>query len=891
MGTMEKTAADGAATLVDVELVQRSMQWDEEAFRKVYEATYYRMLYIARKYMKSDAAAEDVLQEAYIKIWTNLPQLGNPEAYVSWASRIVANTALNELRKKQPMLFSEMSAEGEDGSEMAFDVEDTYTPNQPELSFTENEEQMIIREMIDSLSDEQRMCVLMYYMEELSVHEIAETLGCSEGTVKSRLNYGRKNIRAKAEELQKKGYNFKGISALAVLLLLLGREAARMWARPVVVTAAAVTPAAGAAASTGVGTAAAGGAQGGVIPTATAGTAATGGVQGGTIPTATAGTAATGGAQGGAIPTAATGGTWGGVIPTATAGNGAAAASTAGSGMSGSAADSVGKVSAKANAAPVSGAAKGSFFRTVAGKLLLAGLGVLVVVGIILTIILLRKDKEDSSSYSAKGGPDSSAESAASGMDSLTEAKSEKAVSTEAKTPAATEAKTEEVTEEQVEYHAYIDAYAKLLEENKDGILFYENAEYFQGNDHSVALVNTLGDEEPELFFVTQFSNNYPPKLKIYTMIDGAAVLLEGEEDFGQVAGGWFSHTVYASKKENCFYNQTGSGDDGNSGRTERAVLEGKTLKREVIDQWSRNSDGEENVQKAMSAEEEADMGDVILQVDGRNMGDDRKLLGKSYQGAMAELEELAKTNKHAPGWFQSGSDWYYYDKAGQMETGWLELEGKWYYLGADGKMVVGWKRIKGKDYYFNKKGIMATGEVTINKQKYTFDQDGVLQEAKTHTEGDKFLRAMAKALDTKDYDGFFAAYGIYIGYGQFEYGKEDVEYAYIDLNQDGTDELVFRGGFTGVIRFEKGKPVVIVSTNGAIRDGYTVLANGHILYSTATAVSMGITEYELTKDGKDVREVLSITYDANGGEKELKEYNETRSPDMQLNFHKLSEF
>ena len=58
---------------------------------------------------------------------------------------------------------------------MEFQVEDTYVPNQPELSFTEREEQEIIREMIDSLSDEQRMCIMMYYMEDLSVREIAET--------------------------------------------------------------------------------------------------------------------------------------------------------------------------------------------------------------------------------------------------------------------------------------------------------------------------------------------------------------------------------------------------------------------------------------------------------------------------------------------------------------------------------------------------------------------------------------------------------------------------------------------------------------------------------------------------------------------------------------------
>jgi DNA-directed RNA polymerase specialized sigma24 family protein len=54
--------ANGTASVLDMDLVRRSMQWDEEAFRKIYEATYYRMLYIAKKYMKNDTAAEDVLQ-------------------------------------------------------------------------------------------------------------------------------------------------------------------------------------------------------------------------------------------------------------------------------------------------------------------------------------------------------------------------------------------------------------------------------------------------------------------------------------------------------------------------------------------------------------------------------------------------------------------------------------------------------------------------------------------------------------------------------------------------------------------------------------------------------------------------------------------------------------
>ncbi len=223
-------------TVLDIEYVKRAMNGDEEAFKEIYNITYYNKLFIAKKYMKNDTAAEDVLQEAYIKIWKYLPSLDDPANFSAWSSKIVANTALNELRKNQPMPFTDLAAEGDDGSEMFFDVEDSYELNQPELAYTEQEEQNIVREMIEALSDEQRMCIMMYYIEELSVKEIAEALGCSEGTVKSRLNYGRKNIKLRAEDMQKRGYNFKGISALALLLFLIKKQAVNSYAAPIAVT-------------------------------------------------------------------------------------------------------------------------------------------------------------------------------------------------------------------------------------------------------------------------------------------------------------------------------------------------------------------------------------------------------------------------------------------------------------------------------------------------------------------------------------------------------------------------------------------------------------------------------------------------------------------------------
>ena len=77
----------------------------------------------------------------------------------------------------------------------------------------------------------------MFHIEGQSISEIAESLGCSENTVKSRLNYGRKNIKGKAEELQKKGYKLYGMAPVPFLLYLLKSEEHALAAQGVLETA------------------------------------------------------------------------------------------------------------------------------------------------------------------------------------------------------------------------------------------------------------------------------------------------------------------------------------------------------------------------------------------------------------------------------------------------------------------------------------------------------------------------------------------------------------------------------------------------------------------------------------------------------------------------------
>ena len=203
------------------EAVRRALDGDQNAFRFLYESTCRDKYYMARQYMKNDEDAADVLQESYLKAWQRLSSLTDAEKFPQWLSSIVARTALDALKKKQPVLFSALSKENAEGETSAYEEVDLRAEYQPERAFTDQETSFLLKEMIDSLSDEQRMCVLMHYVEEIPVQEIADAAGCSRGTVLSRLSYGRKNLRAKAAELEQKGYNLLGLTGVALLYRLL----------------------------------------------------------------------------------------------------------------------------------------------------------------------------------------------------------------------------------------------------------------------------------------------------------------------------------------------------------------------------------------------------------------------------------------------------------------------------------------------------------------------------------------------------------------------------------------------------------------------------------------------------------------------------------------------
>ena len=254
---MKKNNHDGEVSLTVAELVEAAKNGSKEAFGSLYEKTYRDEYYVALKYMKNQADAEDVLQDAYLKAYSRLQTLEDPEAFSSWLSMIVANTAKSALRKTQPLLFSDIATVSDDGEELPLpEVAEVRSEFCPEENMLEKDRQAMISELLESLTDEQRMCVMMYYLEELKVKDIAKALETNENTVKSRLFQARKALKDKAERMKKKGYVFS-IAPLPLLIrLLLAEKAVTSTAVPAIGFAAGATAASAAAAGATAGTAA-----------------------------------------------------------------------------------------------------------------------------------------------------------------------------------------------------------------------------------------------------------------------------------------------------------------------------------------------------------------------------------------------------------------------------------------------------------------------------------------------------------------------------------------------------------------------------------------------------------------------------------------------------------
>lgn len=203
-----------------IELVCAAQNGEEAAATDLYNAFQKDLYYHILKTVNDPTLAEDLLQDTFIEILQTINNLNEPAAFPSWSKQVAYHKCTAYFKKRREILADEK----EDGLSVFDTLEEDNAEFIPDEALDKADLKQTIHQMIDELPEEQRSALLLRYFDEISVKEIAEIQGVTEGTVKSRLNYGRKAIKEAVEGYEKKHGIKLRCAGVIPLLLWLFRE-------------------------------------------------------------------------------------------------------------------------------------------------------------------------------------------------------------------------------------------------------------------------------------------------------------------------------------------------------------------------------------------------------------------------------------------------------------------------------------------------------------------------------------------------------------------------------------------------------------------------------------------------------------------------------------------
>jgi RNA polymerase sigma-70 factor (ECF subfamily) len=184
----------------ETDLITDIRNGDSDAFAKLYDLYKNKAVKTAYLITGNRTSAEDVAQEAFVKCYLEIGRLQNPECFKTWFYRLLVRTAWRhaEIEKRN------------------VPVEDVYGESESsggrstEQQYLDAEISSILYRQIRKLDTKKRTAVMLYYYSGLSTKEIAQVMGCLEGTVKSRLHFARKTLKSNLEILKIKEDGYYG---------------------------------------------------------------------------------------------------------------------------------------------------------------------------------------------------------------------------------------------------------------------------------------------------------------------------------------------------------------------------------------------------------------------------------------------------------------------------------------------------------------------------------------------------------------------------------------------------------------------------------------------------------------------------------------------------------
>jgi RNA polymerase sigma-70 factor (ECF subfamily) len=169
----------------DLELVRRAQRGERGAFDLLVLRYQHKVVKLVARLLRDRTEAEDVAQEAFVKAYRALGSFRGDSAFYTWLYRIAVNTARNTLasRQRRPLQYEAGLSESEQ-SAVESRMRHTDTPEAHALS---DEIHQTVNRAIGELPDDLRMAIILREVEGLSYEEIAATMDCPVGTVRSRI--------------------------------------------------------------------------------------------------------------------------------------------------------------------------------------------------------------------------------------------------------------------------------------------------------------------------------------------------------------------------------------------------------------------------------------------------------------------------------------------------------------------------------------------------------------------------------------------------------------------------------------------------------------------------------------------------------------------------------
>lgn len=177
----------------DAGLVRRAAEGDMRAFGLLVERYQRPMTSLVARMTPNPDDVDDIVQELFVRAWKGLPRFRGDAQFSTWLYRIAVNTTIKHRSRRREEKAVSLSAETLSRGMDALAV--TSESDDPFLSAQRREQEARVRQAVLALPEKQRAVIVLHYFEGYSCEEISKIVGCSVGTVWSRLHYACKRLK------------------------------------------------------------------------------------------------------------------------------------------------------------------------------------------------------------------------------------------------------------------------------------------------------------------------------------------------------------------------------------------------------------------------------------------------------------------------------------------------------------------------------------------------------------------------------------------------------------------------------------------------------------------------------------------------------------------------